>query len=77
MLTVYRCDFRITTIHDSYGCLLGDMPKLYNIVRETFVELYEHNPLYSLMNQIGGDLSNVEIGNLDIKEIIKSEYAFS
>ena len=77
MLTVCRCDFRITTIHDSYGCLLGDMPKLYRIVRETFVELYEQNPLQNLMHQIGGDLSNVEIGSLDIKSILDSEYAFS
>lgn len=77
MLTTHKCDFDITTIHDSYGCLLPDMPKLYKIVRESFVELYSSDPLTNLMEQIGGDLSNVEIGDLDISLILESEYAFS
>ena len=77
MLTSHNCDFTVTTIHDSYGCLLADMSKLYVKVRESFVELYEENPLYSLMGQIGGDLSGVTIGDLDIHAILESEYAFA
>jgi DNA-directed RNA polymerase len=76
-LTVHRCNFPVTTIHDSFGALLSDMPTLYRVVRETFVELYESDPLTSLMNDIKGDLSNVEIGNLDLKLVLKSEYCFS
>ena len=76
-LTVYRCDFPVTTIHDSFGCLLADMPKLFRIVRETFVELYSTDPLASLMKDIGGDISGVEIGTLDITDVLKSEYCFS
>lgn len=76
-LTTYRADFPITTIHDSFGCLLGDMPKLYKLIRETFVELYENQPLQKLMEDIDGDLSNVEIGDLDISLILESEYCFS
>lgn len=76
-LTTYRADFPITTIHDSFGCLLADMPKLYKLIRETFVELYEDDPLQKLMEDIDGDLSNVEIGNLDISLILDSEYCFS
>ncbi len=77
MLTAYMCDFEITTIHDSYGCLLGDMSTLYRIVRESFVELYKTDPLKQLMSTIKGDLSNIEIGKLDVSQILESEYAFS
>jgi DNA-directed RNA polymerase len=76
-LTVYRADFPMTTIHDSFGCLLADMPKLFKLVRETFVELYANDPLNSLMNDMQGDVSDVEIGTLDLNLILDSEYCFA
>lgn len=76
-LTTHRCDFPITTIHDSYGCLFADMPKLYRTVRETFVELYKENPLFPIMDEIHGDLQYLEMGDLDINLILESEYAFA
>jgi DNA-directed RNA polymerase, mitochondrial len=76
-LTVHRAPFPISTVHDSYGCLLADMPALYQLVRETFVELYETDPLTSLMKDIGGDTSKIEFGTLDIRLILQSEYAFA
>ena len=76
-LTTHRADFPITTIHDSFGCLLADMPKLYKLLRETFVELYESDPLTQIMADIDGDISNVQIGDLDISLILDSEYCFS
>lgn len=75
-LTVHRAEFPITTIHDSFGSLLADMPMLYKLIRETFVELYESEPLDRLMADIGGDISNVQFGTLDIREILDSEYCF-
>jgi len=77
MLTVNHCDFGVTTIHDSFGCLLADMKDLFVIVRESFVELYKSDPLTSLMSDIKGDLAGVEIGNLDVSLILDSEYAFA
>jgi DNA-directed RNA polymerase, mitochondrial len=76
MLTVYRADFPVTTIHDSYGCLLADMPKLFTLVRETFVELYKSDPLTVLMEDIGGDVAEVERGTLDLELVKDSEYCF-
>jgi DNA-directed RNA polymerase len=76
-LTVHRAEFPITTIHDSFGCLLADMPRLFTMIRETFVELYSSNPLESLMKDIEGDISNVELGNLDINLVLESEYCFA
>lgn len=76
MIAVNEADFDITTIHDSFGCLLGDMPALFTIIRKTFVELYMADPLKSLMKDIGGDLAGVELGTLDITLVLDSEYCF-
>ena len=75
-LTVYEADFPVTTIHDSFGCLLADMPSLFTLVRETFVKLYKQDPLAQVMADIGGDMSSVKFGSLDITLILDSEYAF-
>ncbi len=77
VMTVYKADFPITTIHDSFGCLLADMPKLFKLIRETFVELYEGDPLAAIMKDIGGNTADVKFGNLDINDILESEYCFS
>jgi DNA-directed RNA polymerase len=76
-ITVAKSDFPITTVHDSFGCLLADMPKLYKLIRETFVELYEADPLTSLMNDVGGNIDEVDLGTLDIHSVLNSEYCFS
>lgn len=76
-LAINRAWFPVTTIHDSFGCLLGDMSDLFVIIRETFVELYRTDPLKQLMADIGGDIDGVEVGTLDISLILDSEYAFA
>ena len=75
-MTAVACDFPVTTIHDSFGCLLPDMPALFREVRKQFVRFYQHDPLASVMKDIGGDITNVSFGNLDIGLILDSEYAF-
>ena len=77
MLVVDRADFAVTTIHDSYGCLLADMSALFKIVREEFVHLYSADPIYQLMSDIKGDLSDVKFGKLDLSQVLDSEYCFS
>lgn len=75
-MTVCACDFPVTTIHDSFGCLLADMPALFKTVRETFVELYKENPLQSLMKEIDGDITGLELGTLDLSGVLDSDYCF-
>jgi len=77
MLVVDRCPFSVTTVHDSFGALLGDMSELFVIIRETFVELHSQEPLKSIMKDIKGDINEVEMGTLDINLVLQSEYAFS
>lgn len=77
MMTVCKADFPVTTIHDSFGCLAADMPKLFTLLRETFLELYSTDPLKSIFKDISEDLDQVEKGNLDIRSVLDSEYCFS
>jgi DNA-directed RNA polymerase len=75
-LTVNKCDFPVTTIHDSFGCLLADMPSLYRTVREAFVEFYDALPLGSVIEEIQGDISEIQLGTLDLSLVLDSEYCF-
>lgn len=75
-LTTHNCSFPITTIHDSFGCLLADMPELFRIVRESFVQLYDANPI-KIINEMGGSTAQISFGNLDLKGVPDSEYCFA
>ena len=77
IMTVCGASYAVTTVHDSFGCLLADMPDLFKLIRETFVELYTVNPLNHLLEEVGGDISKVDIGTLDINLILESEYCFA
>lgn len=75
-MTVVNADFTVTTIHDSFGCLPSRMEDLFRIVREQFVELYDINPIDYLLDQMKVD-NTVELGELEIDQILESEYAFA
>jgi DNA-directed RNA polymerase len=75
-LIVCRADFPVTTVHDSFGCLLADMPELFKLTRRTFVELYKADPLMRIMKDIRGDTSAIKLGNLDISLVLDSEFCF-
>ena len=75
-ITVDKAPFTVVTVHDSFGSSPCDMPHLFRLIRETFVTLYQADPLTSMMEDIGGDLSNVILGDLDITLVLDSEYCF-
>ena len=75
-LTVNACDFRVATVHDSFGCLPGDMGRMFEVVREQFVRFYTTDPLINLLVQRQSeDLIPVR-GRLDVKDVLKSDFAF-
>jgi DNA-directed RNA polymerase len=74
-MTCVACDFDVTTIHDSFGCLPGDMDDLFRIVREEFVRLYSHDVLGHILADIGMEV-DFDKGTLNIKDVLKSDYAF-
>ena len=65
-------------IHDDFGTHAGDTGQLWKLIREQFVEMYEHDdPLMKWSNQQGfydGDYP--EKGDLDIRNVLDSEYFF-
>ena len=75
MMIVNKAKFPVTTVHDSFGALFADLGDLYRITRETFYELYSQQPLEQILNQF--ELEFNDKGNLDISQILESEYAFS
>lgn len=73
-------------IHDSFGTTVANAGKIRRIVREAFVKMYEtSNPLETFVNEVSlliedKDLDKIPTmptkGNLDIKEVLKSDFAF-
>jgi DNA-directed RNA polymerase len=76
-LVVNACDFPVTTVHDSFGCLPEDMDDLYNETRTQFATLYMGDPLGSIMRETGQTLEGLDLGTFSIFEVLESEYAFS
>ena len=77
IMTVCAVDFDVTTVHDSYGCLISDMPVLYEQTRIQFHKLYKENPLPAILKEIDVNETAVNYGKLDIDEVLKSKYLFS
>lgn len=75
-MVVDVCDFPTATIHDSYGAHLCNMDVLFYISRRTFVDMYKENPLEGILNEIQADISEVDIGNLNIESVMESDYCF-
>jgi DNA-directed RNA polymerase len=77
----------IATVHDSFGCLACDAPRFNQIIRETFLRMYEeHDILAELLESARADLTEASHhklpalppkGALDLKEILKARYAFA
>ncbi|QGH74764.1 RNA polymerase [Bacteriophage DSS3_PM1] len=76
-ITVYYADYPMVVVHDSFGCHAGNMEKLFRHVRQTFVDLYAANPLEDILGQLDSEDLMPEKGNLDVSEILSSDFAFS
>lgn len=77
----------VAVIHDSFGTHAADTDRLSGILRETFVQMYETNPLAQfraeLLEQIDDETLREEVpplptmGELDLKAVLKATYMFS
>jgi hypothetical protein len=76
MLTIYNCSEDVVTIHDSFGGLAGGMTELSRSIRESFVQLYQENPLPDLLEQIGVPDLEVHYGDFDVREVLRSQFCF-
>jgi DNA-directed RNA polymerase len=68
-------------IHDSYGVPVTYVPLLNKRVRETFVELFETDPLNHFITQVYPDMEprpgEVMINSLNLSQVLDSKYIFS
>ncbi len=68
-------------IHDSYGVPIGHVENLNKLVRETFVELFEADPLHIFVNTVNHTFEQspeeVMINTLNLNEVLESKYIFS
>jgi DNA-directed RNA polymerase len=73
-------------IHDSFGVMPADCPKMFNAVRQSFVELYRDNCLYTMLaDQVRDYIDDPdsvsfpeipEKGDLDLEDVLRSQYCF-
>lgn len=68
-------------IHDDFGTHAADTERLGEIIRDTFVDLYEkHDPLHALAEQYENTEYELEpipdYGTLDLQSVRRSEYLF-
>jgi len=75
-MVVASAHFPVTVVHDSFGCHPGNMSQLFKLVREKFIEFYDSKPLNQILAQLDSEDLMPELGTLDYKEVLKSQYAF-
>jgi len=75
-MTVVSAPYQMTVVHDSFGTLPGNMDDLFYRVREQFVEFYKSKPLEKLLSELNCKDLIPERGNLDVGQIVYSDYAF-
>lgn len=77
-MTAVRCQFPITTIHDSFGAAAGNADDLFYIVRETFVEMYmQRNVLGEILQELGHPDLMPEMGTLDLNQVMGNDFTFA
>lgn len=67
----------LALVHDDYGALADEVPKLHRLLRRSFVDMYlYHDPLKALAAQVEGLPELPESGDLDLEEVNRSVYFF-
>lgn len=73
-------------VHDSFGVHAADVPKFTHIIREAFVEMYQHDVLANFYESALPFIDEKELsaippmpskGNLDLSGVLSSEFFFS
>lgn len=68
---------RIVAIHDSFGTHPSDVAAMHSCIRHSFVELYQNrNTLGEFLWEVGGAGETPMRGNLDLQDVVSSEFFF-
>ena len=64
-----------TSIHDCFRCCLADAPKMMEVIRSAYIEIFVNNNQFeSLSKQLGG--INMYHENIVTEELLMSEHAY-
>ncbi len=63
-------------IHDSFGTHAANTQRWFNIIRDTFIEMYDEHDVFNDMG-IKYNISAPDKGELDLNEVKISQYAFT
>lgn len=67
----------LAMIHDDYGTHASDTQKLYMLIRQTFVDMYEQNdPIADFQCRYDYLPPPPEKGDLDLREVLRSPFFF-
>jgi DNA-directed RNA polymerase len=77
MLVIANCKFDIVSAHDSYGAHACDIIEMQKVIREQFLFIVKADPIKHILDQTGNLLQYPQVGTLDPKTILDSEYAFA
>jgi DNA-directed RNA polymerase len=75
-MVVVNAPYAVSVVHDSFGCHAGNMADLFRLVREQFMLLYAHDPLMCVLAENNYQDLMPERGNLDLSQILESDFAF-
>ena len=73
-------------MHDSFWTHAGDVPILNRVLRKAFVDLHSRPLLEQLLQDLKARYPDVdpskfppipELGNLDLQQVLKSDYFFN
>jgi DNA-directed RNA polymerase len=68
----------LAMIHDDYGTHAADSERLFHIIRQEFVDMYEeHDPVAEFVARYPAIAAPPERGLLNIREVLESPYFFS
>ncbi|MHA6903319.1 DNA-directed RNA polymerase [Ralstonia syzygii subsp. celebesensis] len=68
----------LAMIHDDYGTHAADAGKLFKLIRETFVRMYEeNNPILDFATGRDGLPPAPAPGELDLQEVLESQFFFA
>ncbi|NJL70274.1 MAG: hypothetical protein HC888_01085 [Candidatus Competibacteraceae bacterium] len=64
-------------IHDSYGCHPNDGDTMQRLIREAFVDLYRDHDIAGLLHKLAPEVEPLEMGGLDIEQVLGAGYFFA
>ena len=80
-MIVDKWEHEIIAVHDSFSTHASDVEDLVNLIKDTFVQMYDTNNFYDKISKdLTGNNDNIQqpnIGSLRIQEVYNSDYFFA